>query len=46
MARREREEYRFEPIDTQLDTAVGIALPFSGYTGLFQLNYTTEKQAI
>jgi phage baseplate assembly protein W len=41
-----RDEYRFEPIDTQKDTAVGIGLPFSGRNGLFQLNYTTEKQAI
>lgn len=41
-----RDEYRFEPIDTQKDTAVGIGLPFSGHSGLFHLNYTTEKQAI
>lgn len=43
---REREEYRFEPIDQQLDTAVGIGLPFSGRNSLFHLNYTTEEQAV
>ena len=43
---REREEFRFDPIDSEKDTAVGIGLPFSGLRGLFHLNYTTEDQAL
>ena len=43
---RSRDEYRFEPIDSEKDVAVGIALPFSSRKGLFHLNYTTEEQSI
>jgi phage baseplate assembly protein W len=45
--RRKRDEFRFEPIDTKKDVAVGIGLPFTNRTGgLFSLNYTTEEQAV
>tara|TARA_R110000751_G_scaffold4473_2_gene21962 strand:- start:1430 stop:1870 length:441 start_codon:yes stop_codon:yes gene_type:complete len=43
---RAREEFRFDPIDTEPDVAVGVALPFAGRNSVFQLNYTTEDQAI
>lgn len=43
---RAREEFRFEPIDTEPDVAVGVALPFAGRNRVFQQNYTTEDQAI
>lgn len=43
---RAREEYRFDPIDTNPDVAVGIGLPFAGRNNVFHLNYTTEDQAI
>jgi len=43
---RQREEFRFNPIDVDNDTAVGIGLPFSGKSGFFHLNYTTTDQAV
>ena len=43
---RARDEYKFEPIDTKPDVAVGIGLPFAGRTSVFHQNYTTENQAI
>lgn len=42
----EQPEYQFDPIDIDPDVAVGIALPFSGKNSVFQLNYTTEEQAV
>jgi phage baseplate assembly protein W len=43
---RPREEYRFEPIDTKPDVAVGVGLPFAGRNNVFHLNYTTKDQAL
>lgn len=42
----QRREYRYNPIDLDKDIAVGITLPFGKNSGLFNLSYTTEEQAI
>jgi phage baseplate assembly protein W len=40
-------EIRYNPIDLELDVAVGIKLPLVGKTGiLFDLSYSTEEQAL
>lgn len=41
-----RPEFKYNPIDLVPDKAVGIKLPFTGKTGLFDLSYTTEEQAM
>ena len=41
-----RKEYFYNPIDFEKDIAVGIKLPFSKNSGLFDLSYSTEEQAI
>ena len=43
---RAREEYRYNPIDTEPDVAVGIGLPFRGTNRVFNQTYTTEEQAL
>lgn len=43
---RNRPQFSINPIDTKLDIAVGILLPFGTGAGLFKQSYTTEQQAI
>lgn len=40
-----RREWKINPIDLKKNIAVGVKLPFGG-SGIFQLSYTTEEQAI
>ena len=43
---RARDVQYIDPINTQQDVAVGIGLPFAGTNSVFNLNYTTEDQAM
>jgi phage baseplate assembly protein W len=43
---KQRKEYSYNPLDLQKDVAIGVTLPFGKPSGLFQLSYTTEEQAI
>ena len=47
MARRRRQEISYNVLDLQPNVAIGIKLPFSNnQSGLFDLSYSTEEQAI
>ena len=46
MAIKPRKEYFYNPIDFEPDVAVGIKLPFSKNSGLFDLSYSTQEQAV
>ena len=41
-----RKEYFYNPLDLEDDIAIGVTLPFGKQSGLFNLSYTTEEQAI
>ena len=43
---KQRKEYSYQTLDLQPDVAIGVMLPFGKPTGLFQLSYTTEQQAV
>ena len=43
---KQRKEYSYQTLDLQPDVAIGVMLPFGKPSGLFQLSYTTEQQAI
>ena len=43
---KQRKEYSYNPLDLEKDVAIGVMLPFGKPSGLFQLSYTTEEQAV